>query len=228
MRDLFLILALITGVVASAADSRAATISVEYNLSGSIYGGPGPNLAQTFSGTARIHYQGVGLATLSHGPIQLVSAPHAAISNIALPGVFNLTVMAALTGAGPGSLASNGALTLMVTKQVQAGFAHCFDLSPLGCQTYVMLGASIMLPLTGGVSNTNLSLGSLAAGQPPATFTLLGRNVGGSTTISNWTFSEIAGSRTIVPEPGTGTLVVLGLLGLVIAASGQKARYCSR
>lgn len=224
MRKFALILGLVVGVVASAPNVQAATISVSYNMTGSIFSpGLGGALAGTIVGTQDILYQGSGLTTLSHGPIVLVNGAQNTLTNILLPGAFNLTGLNNSTTSGSGNLASNGAVTMMTTKTQTGGYVHCFDLTAGGCAIFVMFPATVMLPQTGGISNQALA-GNLGLGQPPATFTVMGGNVGGNATTTSWTFSEIPGSRFIVPEPATGTLVGLGMLGLAMAGGHLKRR----
>ncbi len=224
MRKFALILGLVAGVVASAPNVQAATISVSYNVVGSIYStGLGGALAGSFTGLQDILYDGSGLSTLSHGPIVLVNGSQSIFTNILLPGAFNLTGANTSNASGPGNLFSNGVVTMMTTKVNTGGFVHCYDLTPSGCAIFVMFPASLMLPQTGGISNQALA-GNLGLGQPPATFAVAGPNFGGNATTSSWTFSEIPGSRYIVPEPATGTLVGLGMLGLAMAGGSLKRR----
>ncbi len=223
MRKFALILGLAAGVMASAPNVQAAIINVPYSWTGSIFSaGLGGALVGTITGTAAINYQGSGLATLSHGPISLVSGAHTTVTNILLPGAFNLTGLNTSSVVGSGTLASNGALTLMATRTNTGGFVHCYDLTPLGCAIFVMFPATLMLPQTGSVGLQAVAA-NLGTGQPPLTFTLMGGNVGGNQSTTTWTFSEI-GPRTIVPEPATGTLVGLGMLGLAMAGGSLKAR----
>lgn len=223
MRKFALILGLVAGVVASAPNVQAATIGVPYNLSQSIFSpGLGNALAGTVTGTITIQYQGSGLFTLSHGPITLVSGVTNTITNILLPGAFNLTGNNNSLVVGNGNLASNGALTFMATRTNVGGFIHCYDLTPFGCSIFVKFPSTLMLPQTGGIG-IQAAAGNLGLTQPPLTFMATGMNVGGNATNNTWTFSEV-GPRYIVPEPATGTLVGLGMLGLAIAGGSLKAR----
>lgn len=218
-----MVLALLFSVAAPIRSARAATIAVPYSVTGSIYSTDlGGALAGSFNAIQTIYYQGSGLLTLTHGPIQLVSGSQSVLTNILVLGAFNLTGMNTTSVTGFGSLASNGIATMMVARINTGGYIHCFDLTALGCQVFVMFPASVMLPQTGSVS-FQLLAGSLGVGQPPLNFTVLGGNVGGSATTTTWTFSEIAG-RHIVPEPTTGSLVSLGMLGLAMIVKSKKAR----
>lgn len=224
MRKVSLFLAFVVGVVTAVPNARAAIISVDYNLSGTIFDGLGMQIG-TFGGTANILYQGTGLATLSPGPINLISSPHSMLSDIVLPGAFQLTGMFLATAAGSGTLASNGAVSLMVQRFVNpGGYIHCIDLTPLGCQVFVMFPASTPLPQSGATSYVALALQNPGVGQPPATLEFLGTSVPCCSTFGPWTFTEILGSRRIVPEPATGALVGLGLLGLATARAALGAR----
>lgn len=109
---------------------------------------------------------------------------------------------------------------MMLQRVTTAGYVHCLDLTPLGCQTFVMLPASVRFPQTRNVSNVALVLKNPGLGQPPITLSFSAMNVGGNATYGTWTFSKIAGSRRTEPE--TGGLVALGLLGLAVAAQALK------
>ncbi len=224
MRVFWLLLRFAAGVLAFAPNARAATIAVDYDLSGSTFDGSG-NRIRTFAGSATLVYQGTEPAMLSPGPVNLISSPHSILSNTVLPGAFQLTGMFSATAAGSGTLAPNGALTLMVQRIVDpGGYIHCFDLTPAGCQIFVMFPASTPLPQSGGISHVALALQNPGVGQPPATLEFFGSGVPCCSTFGPWTFTEIAGSRRIVPEPATGSLVGVGLLGLALSAARLKAR----
>ena len=217
------LLVLAAGVALGAQGAAAAIIEVQYDLSGRVFELGNQTLVATFSSTepARLQFQGAGLFTISQGPIELISARYRRSSNVVLPGVFQITGIVDLFAAGSGGLASNGALTLMVGSEITAGFAHCFDLAPGGCASFVMQPASVRLPQTGRIFSHRLIRTALVQGQPPATLTFAG---GGAGSTSIWTFSEIPGSRTIVPEPASGGLLGLGLLGLALAGARLRAR----
>jgi hypothetical protein len=221
MRKFALALGLAAGVIAQAAVVHAIPVNVTYGLT-IVTRSPalGNAVVGNSTGVGVIQYNGAGLSTLSHGPINLISSNVNSITSTILPGAFNLTGLNAVVANGPGNLASNGAITLAVTSTVTSGYIHCNDLTALGCAIFVMFPATVMLPQTGGV-RAIAGAGNLvfSAGQPPGSFTMMFNNVGGSATNSVWTFSEVA--RQIVPEPATGTLVGLGVLGLA-AAGGRK------
>ncbi len=222
MRTICLTLSLVAGVMTSAPSARAVTIAVGYSLSGQVF--TPLMLSSTFSGSATIYYQGSGLATLSPGPVSLVSGPHLAVSNILLPGVAQLSAMNSIRATGPGTLASNGVATLMLQRITTSGYVHCLDLTPLGCQTFLMLPSSVPFPQTGNLSNVALVLQNPGLSQPPATLVFSAMNAGGNATFGTWTFTEIVGSRAIVPEPATGTLVGMGLLVSAIVAGSLERR----
>ena len=94
-------LGIVAGVLVSARNGQAATISVDYTLSGQVLQHD-TSLVAPFTGSATIQYQGVGLATLSPGPVQLSSGAQSILFNFVFPGAWNLTGTnsQALTGSG--------------------------------------------------------------------------------------------------------------------------------
>lgn len=226
MREFALTLALAGLSIGSAAPIQAATIAVHYSVTGSIHRlGIGAEV-ETFIGYQQINYQGSGFVTLSHGPVDLVNGYESVASDVELPGVFRLTQMSSVVAAGAGSWFSNGAFTAMLARVTVSGFLHCFDLTPLGCQSFAMLPASVMQPRTGLFSHLVLA-GNLGLGQPPFSFTLTGMNFGGVGTNSIWTFSEIPGSR-FYPEPATGALLGVGVAAIALAGRARQTRQRSR
>lgn len=224
MRKLPLTLCVAAGIATAAPHARTLSIAVDYTLAGYyIDPGLGPSPAH-FLGDATLHFEGAGIEMLSPGRVG-ISAPYTVFSDIRLPGAFQITGRSAIAATGSGSLASNGLLTFGLQRVVASGFVHCLDLSPLGCQTFVMVPASVPLPQTGNTSRVGLrQLNHSGASQPPAVLEFGGRNLGGNSTGTLWTFSEVAGSRRIVPEPAPAGLVGLGLIGLALARILRSGR----
>ncbi len=223
VRTIPVTLGVVVGVVVPGLNGQAATIAVDYTLAGQILQ-QNTSFVAPFVGTATIQYQGAGLATLSPGPVQLLSGSQSILFDFVFTGAWNLTGTSSQALTGSGNLAPNGALTLLVQRVVTSGHAHCLDLTPQGCQSFLMLPASTPLPLTGNSSSVALALQNPGVGQPPATLEFVGSSVSCCSTFGPWTFSEILGSRRIVPEPSTAALVGLGLLGLAMARATLETR----
>jgi hypothetical protein len=209
------VLSVVLFVLGMAPAAQAVPVEVNYSVSSTL---TLPALALTLgtlTGSSTIRYVGTGLNT-TNGPAGGFAAPARIQSfNAAGPLAFAVgtasftgSVAAAAPAQVNGALASaGGALTLPLAGSA-SGSIHCTGALCAG----VGLPASVPVPIS-LVFNTVLSDAS-AVPTGPGALTLVGAlgTFAGFTIIATTTLTEI--SRTVVPEPGTASLVWLGLTGL--------------
>lgn len=203
--------------------AQAVPVEVDYALTGTITLPALSLTLGTLSGNARIHYTN---ATASGNAIdpgfgRVVSAVAGG------PLSFNVLSAAQFTGFATAAVGGNpnGVLTANNITLPFAGSAtgsiHCTG----ACMTLASIPASVTLPITlpfntilanvvSGV-NGNPNNGTLTLGGGFGTFSSLPLTI-------HLTLTEI--SRTVVPEPGTASLVWLGLVGLAGARRYARRR----
>ncbi len=188
-----------------------------------------------FEGTSTLEYQAAGLNDVQAGPVHLVGLSESGVANFSSPGIVRLTGEAQFDAAAsqsgsllfPGGGQPNGALLLGTLIGNLTGFTHCIDLTAGAC---AFGGLQNSIPETFNTMTTTIYNLIGTAGNPitaglfNAQHTLTFANVTASGTITT-IFTEV--TRTFIPEPATGSLVALGLVGFGAAASWRSRRRVS-
>jgi hypothetical protein len=180
--------------------------------------GPGSLVVRFANGTAGGH--------ISPGPLHIVSGTamlNNTFSAIVLGNPITFTGMQLDTFAsGVGTVTAGGMFSLMTVGHVASGNIHC---------TGALCGlagfpASVQIPLTSGLRTINLN--GVLAGFPslgPTSFAGAGQGAmtpqGGFEAITA-TGQEIG--RVVVPEPGTGLLLGIGLAAFGVVTTSCRAR----
>jgi len=212
------------------APARALPVSVTYNMQYSFFSpaagkvvlqGPGTLTVQFSNGTAGGH--------VSAGALHVVSGTAMLTNNFTVLGgaiVFTGGQSDVFLGSGMGNVTAGGLFNLATVGHIASGFIHCGGAGFCGLAGFV---TSVNNMLTSGPRTLNLNNPlNMLAGFPslgPQTFMALGT---GGMTPQGGVFSAMANGqeigRQVVPEPTTGMLFGLGLVGFGIAASALRAR----
>lgn len=216
-----------------ATPAAAVPVDVTYDITSLSITSPGLGGAQTLglvpgSGTIKVRFaSGTAGGHVSAGALHVVSGAFQLTNTftstilgnpISFSGFQDLTI----PGSGGGNVTAAGAFTLGTVAHIASGFVHCGGaICPLAG-----FSSSVVQPATSGLRPLNITAG-IIAGFPslgPQIFNGAGNagTGGGQPLILSITGQEI--SRTVVPEPGTGLLVGLGLVGLGITGSAFGAR----
>jgi hypothetical protein len=207
-----------------AAPAGALSVAVTYDIDvvitstqaggQSVLTGPG-SLTVRFNNASGLHASAGGLKVLS-GSLSLDNAITLG-SNIMITG--NQIQM--FGNGGNGSVNSLGAFALSTVGTITSGVLHC---------TGILCGVagfpiSVPVPLTGNPAVLNITAG-MFAGFPslgPQTFTGMGTAGQAGDLILTITGQEVSRTQ-VVPEPGTGMLLGLGLAGFGIAGGLARRR----
>jgi MYXO-CTERM domain-containing protein len=209
--------------------AKAVPVEITYSVSSVITLPALATVLGTMSGTATIRYVGTG-ANGTTGIGGFVAPARVQSFNASGPLSFTVAALApgTITGVATVSEGANsngalaaplGALTLPFAGP-GGGFIHCFG--PLCSHPLVAIPASVTIPIS-LVFNTVLS-DATAVPSVGSILTLVGGfgTFGGVPLTATSTLTEI--SRTAVPEPGTASLVWLGLAGLAGARWHRRRR----
>jgi hypothetical protein len=207
-----------------AAPAGALSVSVTYDIDvvitstqaggQSVLTGPG-SLTVRFNNASGLHASAGGLKVLS-GSLSLDNAITLG-SNIMITG--NQIQM--FGGGGNGSVNSLGAFALSTVGTITSGVLHCVGIL-CGVAGFPI---SVPVPLTGNPAVLNITAG-MFAGFPslgPQTFTGMGTAGQAGDLILTITGQEVSRTQ-VVPEPGTGMLLGLGLAGFGIAGGLARRR----
>ena len=222
------------GAEAMSCTNGPSCLHVDYMVSGNIND---DDLGQflNFTGTATLEYQAAGPNDVQAGPVHLVGLSESAVVNFSSPGIARLTGTAQINAAAsqsgslffPGGGQPNGALLLGTLIGQSVGFIHCFEFTPGFC-AFAELTNSTRVTFNTMVATIFNLVGTagnqITAGLFNAQHTLTFANVTADGTITT-VFTEV--TRTFIPEPATGSLVALGLVGLGAAGSWRSRRRVS-
>jgi hypothetical protein len=176
--------------------------------------GPG-SLTVRFNNASGLHASSGGLKVLS-GTLSLDNAITLG-SNIMITGFQNVL----FGGGGNGSVNALGSFALSTVGTITSGMLHCTGIL-CGVAGFV---ASVPVSLTGGPRTLNITQG-IFGGFPslgPQTFTGMGTAGQAGDLILTITGQEVSRTQ-VVPEPGTGMLLGLGLAGFGIAGGLARRR----
>ena len=231
MRKLVSVSLSIAALVAHAAAANAVSMSVTYNLTGTltvpIVGLISPNV----TGTLNVSYaNATGVTSGStgmvfHGPATI------AAGTLMAPLAFNVLGQAGITGSlagpltnmGPGALSSGAGNLMLPFTAMLTGMVHCSDIVPGACAGFGFPN-SVAVPAAqspAGVLSA-LGVGAISGLLLPA-FAFNSLVVGsfqGFPIIAALAATEV--SRHVVPEPTTMPLLALGLVAF--ALTGRRLR----
>lgn len=202
--------------------SASTCVQIEYGVSGSNFI---PDVGQTIpiTGSATLEYQAFAADDVQEGPVHVLGVTQSSSFDFTVTGAVRLTgatqVTALPSQSGallfPGAVQPNGALLLGTLIASAMGTVHCFGFA---CGQAGLPNSSPVV--TSGQTSTVANLigtpnspinATLLNG--PHTFTFTGTGPMG--TIGTTILSEV--TRTFIPEPTSGSLLVLGLLGLAVS-----------
>jgi len=206
--------------------ARALPVNVTYAMTYAYFA---PAVATTvLQGTGQLTVQfanGTG-SHVSAGPLHIVSGTAMLLNSfmaLVLGNPITFTGMQVDTfGSGLGAVSAGGMFSLMSLGHIASGMIHC---SGVLCGL-AGFPASNQISLTSGPRSLNFS-GVLVGFPSVGPQTFAGAGVGAMTPQGGSEAITVTGqeiSRVIVPEPGTGLLVGLGLTGLGIATTSLRAR----
>jgi len=238
------VLALVATLGLGVGHVSASTLEITYDLEttytlqgvGAL--GPSSNGSMTVAygasggGAASQSYgPGGGTANPLHGPVHLSLANLPPIFvNVTLGGdTITGTLVPTNTGliSLNGSLMSTGALTLGPINIWDLGSLHCLGAT---CTALGFISQSVPQMFTIGQAALVLSFPNAATPGSNLNLSFSGSaNVGslfGYNVIAQTTGQEVG--RHLTPEPGSGSLLALGLLALGVAGTGWRARLARR
>ncbi len=207
-------------VSAASCTNGPSCVRISYDITGNA-NDSSLGMIGTFTGTATWEYLANAADDVLEGPVHVVSQVENLVANVgggALTGTSQVNVTASQSGTlfDPGLTEPNGKLFLRLSG-LEAGFLHCF-LTATACAAVGLTASAIepfstatttLLSLVGTPSNPVSA--ALFNAQHTLTFVNSYLSNGDTVTITS-IFSEV--DRTFVPEPGSGALVGVGLLGL--------------
>jgi hypothetical protein len=229
-----LVCATIGAVVAlvGSVPARAVPVNVTYGIQYAFFSpaagvnalqGPGTLTVQFSNGTPGGH--------VGAGALHVVSGTAMLTNNFSVFGgliVFTGFQNDVFAGSGMGTVTAGGMFSLMTIGHIASGMLHCAGACSLAMQI-----ASNPVNLTSGPRTINLAapanvlLGFPSVGPQNFAVAAVAGNTGGMTPNGgafgvNAVGQEIG--RVVVPEPGTGALLGLGLAGFGIAVTTWRAR----
>lgn len=218
----------VLAVLIGFAPARAVPVAVTYSINLTFFSpaagtnvlqGPGSLTVEFANGTAGGH--------VSAGSLHVVSGTAMLTNNFAIVILGNPVTF---TGAqlntfasGMGNVTAGGLFNLTTVGHIASGMIHCAG----ALCGFAGFTASVPQNLTSGPRTVNIINGALA-GFPslgPQTFAAAG--TGGPTPqggVLQLTATGQEVGRVVVPEPGTGLLLGLGLAGFGIALTSWRAR----
>ena len=210
--------------------ARAVPVNVTYAISWAFFApaagaqtvlqGPGSLTVEFASGTAGGHV-GAGALHVVSGSAMLTNNFTLFAGSLSFMGFQNVV----FPGSGMGTVTAAGLFNLLTVGHIASGMVHCAG-PACGLGGFV---PSVSMNLTSGPRPINLDApANLLVGFPsvgPQTFMAAGTGgpaPGGGNYVVNVTGQEVG--RVVVPEPGTGLLLGVGLAGFGIAMTTWRAR----
>lgn len=210
------------------APARAVPINVTYSINLTFFApaantiaiqGPASLTVQFANGTAAGH--------VSAGSLHVVGGTAMLTNNFTPPaggGLINFTGFQNIIfpGSGMGTVSAGGLFNFGTVGHIASGMIHCFGL----CGLAPPFVASVPVNLTSGPRSININgplLGFPSMG--PQSFNAGGTGgmtPNGAIYVVTATGQEV--DRVVVPEPGTGLLLGVGLAGFGIALTTWRAR----
>jgi len=135
---------------------------------------------------------------------------------------FSGTTTATFGGSGFARATAGGGFVLNTVGHIGSGFVQCNG----ALCSLAGLPSGVPVPLTSGPRTLHVSVGAITAGFPslgPQSFAGTGMASGAGNVLTLLVTGQEV-SRTVVPEPGTGLLVGLGLAGLGMTGGAFGAR----